>query len=900
MSVLHRLARSITAVFRRRQQEAELDAELEEFLQASIDAKLAAGMPKVVAERAARLELGSRAAVKDWVRDVGWETRLESCWQDLRYAARALRRNPAFAGAGIATLALGIGASTAIFSVAYGVVIRPLPFPDPDRLVRLYEARPSEQQLEHEVSVGAFHAWREGAPSIESSAMFAKPSTRFLTDRDGTPLAIMSVSPTLFGVLGVTPHLGPGFKPERDYTRYNADDEGVLSYAAWQRLFGGRPDVVGQQLEFSGVGDNDLVRIVGVMPEGFTFAEPADMWKPTLLVEAPGSRVMRQWRYDRAVARLRPGTSIEQVRAELSAISARLGLQFPDTNAGWSASVESLQDAIVGRFRRAAWLLLAAVGVMLLIACVNVGGLLASRAVARERETAVRVALGAGSWRLLRLWLAEATLLSAVGAATGVLLAWSGVHALRTAAPPGVPRLDAISLDLPVFLIAGASTLLALFTSAMAPLAVARRRDLTNGLRAGAPGSGDTPGRQTARAALVVAQCAGAAALVVLAVLLTRSFNNLLAVDLGWDAEGVLSLKASPPIPRDLRRPWARYVEWSDRLTERLNSVPGIEGAAITTQIPLSADTYPASVARGRGKGGSDDRRWPSVQHNVSNGYFQTMGIALVSGRLFDDSDRFSPTQLVDSAVRPPYGSAVITESLARTLWPGTPAVGQALWLPAIDNVGWRQVVGVVEDIDFHAVAEVPIHHVFVPWTQLPTGNPRLVVKGTGTGAALAPVVRAVLQEVDPGTHVDQVIPLDALVGRATAQSRFTSRLVGLFGALALILAGVGIHGTLAYLVRARARDMGIRVTLGASRRDILVRTLSNGLAPAIVGFLLGTAAAAALARAFGALLFDVSPLDARSLAVGGVTLLLVALAAASGPARSAARVDPLVALRTE
>jgi predicted permease len=512
----------------------------------------------------------------------------------------------------------------------------------------------------------------------------------------------------------------------------------------------------------------------------------------------------------------------------------------------------------------------------------------------------VRAALGAGSWRLVRLWLAEAVLLSGAGAAVGIFLAWAGVRALRAAAPPGIPRLDAIALDVPVLWITGAATLLALVASALAPLSVARRRSLTLGLRAGASGSGDGPGRQAARTALVAAQCAGAAVLVVLAALLTRSFNNLVAVDLGWEAEGVLSLRAGPPMPSDLRRPWARYVEWSDRLIERLEATPGIEGAAITTQIPLSADTYPASVARGRGKGGSDDRRWPTVQHNVSQAYFRTMGIAPVSGRLFDESDRFSPAQLVDSTTRPPTGSAIVTESLARTLWPGAAAVGQAIWLPTIDNVAWRQVVGVVEDFDFYAVAEAPVHHVFVPWTQYPTGNPRLVVKGAGPGASLAPVVRAILQEVEPGTHVDQVIPLDALAARATAQSRFTSRVVALFGALALMLAGVGIHGTLAYVVRARVRDIGIRLALGASRRDILVRTLWNGLMPALAGGLLGTAAAVALARAFGTLLFDVSPLDARALAVGGLALVIVSVAAATGPARRAARVDPLVALRAE
>jgi predicted permease len=819
--------------------------------------------------------------------------------QDVRYGLRVLKGRPGFTAAVVATLALGIGASTAIFSVAYGVSLRPLPYPDPHRLVRIYEANPANAQLKHDVSLAAFHEWRSAASSIESAAVFGKLGTRFLAGTEGTPVTVMSVSPAFFDVVGVKPARGPGFKAERDYTRFTADTEVVLSHGAWLRLWGGRPDVVGQEMVFAGVGEPDVYEIVGVMPEGFEFAEPVDVWKPTQIVELPVNRLFRQWRYDRVVARLKPHASIEHARAEIEALSAGLGREFPATNGGWTATVESLHDAILGNFGRATWLMLAGVGMVLLVACLNVGGLLVARAMARERETAVRVALGAGAWRLMRLSLVEAVLVTGTGAGVGLLLAWLGVRALRSAAPPGIPRINDVALDVPVVAVATLSAIVAVAVAALAPVAAAQRRDLTNGLRWGG-GAGDAPRRQIVRTALTVAQCAGAVTLAILAVMLTRSFMKLTAVDPGWDAARVLSLHTSPPMPAELRRPWARYVEWSDRVVARLEATPGIERAAVTTQIPMSPQSSPATVARGRGRTSGDPSRWPGVGHHVSDAYFAAMGIRLVSGRTFDASDRFNAVQLIDSSHRPERGVAIVSESAARTLWPGQPAVGQAIWLPDIDVVAWREVIGVVEDMQFHAVGESPVVHVFVPWTQFPTGNPKLVVKGAGPATSLAATVRQVLQAVEPGTHVDRVVSLEELVSRATAQPRFTTRVVALFGALALVLAAVGLHGMLACIVRARTREIGIRLALGASPRGIVARTLTRALAPALAGMLFGVALAAALARTFRALFFDVAPLDAASFIAGALLLLTAALAAAVGPALSASRVDPARTLRAE
>jgi predicted permease len=765
---------------------------------------------------------------------------LEGLGQDFRLAFRSLRRRPGFMAAAVATLALGIGASTAIFSVAYGISLRPLPYPRADRLIRVYEASPANGKAREDVSVGAFHEWREGASSIESAALYAKPNTRFLAGGDQQAVRMMSVSPAFFDVVGARPLLGSGFKPEKEYTRYTADAEAMLSHAAWQRLFGGRPDVVGQQLEFSGVVDNDVYRIVGVMPADFAFDQPVDLWRPTKIVELPVGRLMRNLRSDRAVARLRPDATIDRARAELGAVSARLAREFPASNGGWTVSVESLHESIVGSFGRATWLLLAAVAVVLLVACLNVSALLIARAVSRTRETAVRAAFGAEPWRLLRLWLAEASMLAWLGGGLGVLLAWSGISALKASAPPGIPRLDAIALDLPTLMVAVCSTALAVLIFTVAPLGRAPRTQLVEGLRAGSDGAGDSRSRQLSRSALTLAQCAGAATLVVLAVLLSRSFIKLMAVDLGWDAGGVLSMAVAPPVPRQLPRPWFRLVEVSDRLIARLETTPGIVRAAVTTQVPLSPDAFPSTLARGRGKGSTETTRWPVVQHNVTDGYFDLMDIRLVAGRPFSPSDRFTEPQ-VNRTAAAERGVAIVSEQTARAVWPGQSAIGQALWLPDIDGVTWREVVGVVEDIQFHAVGERPALHVFVPWTQMSIGRVRLLVKGTSTGAALAPLVRQVVQEVEPGTRIDQVAALDALISRATAQPRFTTRLVAAFGALALMLAAVGIYGTLSYLVGSRVREIGIRLALGASRSRILSNVLWRGIGPALAGGVLGS-----------------------------------------------------------
>ena len=822
---------------------------------------------------------------------------LRGTGDDLRDAARGVRRARGFAAAAVLLVALGIGTSTAIFSVAHGVAFQPLPYPDPDRIIRIFEANPASGKLREDVSEPAFHEWRQGAPSLEAAALLTDVRASFLEGQEQQPVVTMSVSPAFFRVLGVQPALGPGFRAEADYTRATRN-EVVISHAAWVRLFGRDPNVIGRTLSFVSVaGPGTPSPVVGVMPETFSF-EGVEVWRP-LVVQLPLGRITRNWRYDRVIARVGAGATIEQARVELETVAARLARDFPPQHGGWTVTVDTLHASTVGTFRRVSWMLLATVAVVLVVTCVNVGGLLVARAVARERDTAVRAAVGASRWRLARLRLCEAALIAGTGAAAGVLLAWAGVGALKAAAPPGIPRLDEVALDLRTLGVAALATVCAVVVFSVTP-AGARRVALAGSLRAAAPGSGGHRTWQRLRTALTVTQCAGAAALVVLSMLLARSFVKLTAVDMGWQPEGVVSVTLWPPMPRELTRPWFRYIEWSDRLVARLEATPGVTRAAITTQIPLGPQPFPSTIARGRGKASPDATRWPAFRHNVTDGYFDTMRMRVVAGRTFERIDRFTEPQ-ANGVEKVEHGVVVVSESTANTLWPGQSPIGQALWFADGDStVGWREVIGVVADINFEAVGETPGLHLFVPWTQFATGNPRLVVKTSGDAAAAIPLIRRIVDEVEPGTRIAGIAPLETLFSTATAQPRLTTRLVGAFGSLALVLAAVGIYGTLSYLVSTRRREIGIRLALGARPSAIMASVLRRGVAPALGGALAGLGAAVAIARVFRALLFHVEPVDPFSVAAGAAVLALVAVTAALIPALRAARVDPTTALRSE
>ncbi len=613
------------------------------------------------------------------------------------------------------------------------------------------------------------------------------------------------------------------------------------------------------------------------------------MWYAGFIRE-PTNRSEWSSRDDRIVARLRSDSTIERVRTELEAVAARIAVERSASNDGWTVTVEGLHESIVGGFRRVSWFLLATVVVVLLVAILNVGSLMVAHAVTRERETAVRAALGAGRLRLMSMLLAEASALTITGSLAGLLLAWWMVRALKAAAPPGIPRLDAIGLDWQALLAAGVSMAVIIGTFAIIPLWRRGDGQLALRLHTRSAGARTAPAGFAVRTALTIVQCAGAAVLVVLALLLTRSLVQLTSVDLGWNPAAVVRLNVSPRMPRIFE-----YVGWAERLVAELEAIPEVRRAAITTQVPLSADWYPSPVRSGGG-----EERWSAVVHSVTDNFFDTMGIQLLSGRLWQPDDRPTDAELTGRG-RQIQGVAVVSAQTARTLWPDRPAIGETISASDfLDSVPGRVVVGVVEDIHFHAVGEPPALHVFIPWAQRPTGRPRLLVSTRDTTDASLAAVRTVVERFVPETRIESIVLLRDLVGRATAQPRFTSRIVAAFGGLALALAAVGIYGTLSYLVRARTREIGIRLALGAPHRAIVTSVLTRAMVPAIGGAAIGLVTAGGLAGAFRALLFNVDPLDRGAFAAGALVLLVVALAAALLPALRAARVDPAHTLRAE
>jgi putative ABC transport system permease protein len=888
-------ARRLLTLTRRDRERRELDEELRAHYEELCEDLEADGHDRADAARLARLRLGGLLQTREAAADVWRIGRLEPWLRDTRLAWRALRRTPAFLAAAVGTLALGIGVTTAIVSVVHGVVFRPLPYPDSGRLIRIYETNLANNKPRHDVSVGVFSEWRASARTIASIALFSKTSTWYPAANDPLALRSVSVSPAFFDVLGVRPAAGRFFRSDRDYSD---DDQGevVISYDASERLFGGPKSSVGSVLSFGGPAGLQSYRVAGVTPRGFAFLEPVDFWRPTIAQPPPVARLFRLWRYNSVVARLAPGASVDQARAELRAVSARLARQYPDTNAGWSCEVVPLLDDVIGRFASASWMLLGAVACVLMVACANVAGLLLARATTREHETAVRLALGAGRWSLMRLWLVEGCLLTATGTGLGGVVAWWGVAVLKRIAPPSLPRIDGIALDGASLVAAVASAIVAVVAFGVASSVGLRDRSVTGTLGGGWRGGALAAPRARLRNTLVAFQSALAVVLVVVATLLALSFVRLGRVDLGWRPRGVLTMTVAPPISG--RRPWYNYMLWADGLVRRLEATPGIERAAITTQIPLGLDSYSTTLARGRAKV-QGEPQWPIVEHYVSDHYFETLSIRLRDGRLFDRRDRFGEAQAIgESEVE--RGVAIVSESVARTLWPGQRAIGRMIRLPDIDNVKYREVVGIVGDLQFFAVGEVPALHVFVPWSQMASGRPRLVVRAAGRAEDVVPAVRAALQAERPGTGIDRIASLDALVGRATAQPRFSSQMVIGFGLLALTLAAVGIYGTSAYLVGARTREIGLRIALGASPRGVFRHVLARSLWPVMVGGLAGLAIAAGASRTMRVLFFQVGALDARAYIVAAASLLVAAAVAALIPAVRASRIDPAITLRAE
>lgn len=796
---------------------------------------------------------------------------------DLRYAFRQLKKSPGFAAVTILTLALGIGACTAIFSVVNVVLLRPLDYPDPERLVGIEETQ-LPQFPEFSVSPPNFLDWERQTKSFEHLAAYSGAGVNLTGE--GEPQRLVGVKATAhyFDVYGVKPVLGRTLLPEEDTPGKN--HVVVLSYGFWQRLLGGASDVVGHQLQLNG----EPYTVVGVAPQGFGQRTKVDAWMPMAFAPDETANDARGAHYLNVAGRLRPGVTVAQAEAELKVLAAQLAQQYPDSNKGWGIFMLPLQDFALRDVRPVLYTLLGAVGCVLLTACANIANLLLARATARHREISIRAALGASRARLVRQLLTESVLLAVCGGLAGMLLARWGLDALLTLAPANLPRLTDIHLDAGVLVFSLALSVITGLVFGIAPAWLAARADVNEALKQSSRGSTES-GSGRLRSALVVIEVTFALMLLGGAGLLARSFMQLAHVDPGFVPENATVLRLSLP-QKKYALPEQQTV-FASALLERVKTLPGVQAAGLTQSMPLVGDYVLGFNIEGRPAIAPSDL--PSTNYYaVTPEYFRAMGIRLVRGRVFTARD---------NAKAPPV--AIINETLARQYFPNEDPIGKRI---NITNgpAAWREIVGIVGDIKQYGVDQTTTSQSYEPFAQKPFGSLNVVIRTSGPPAALLGALRPTVYAVDKDQPVGTIRPLEEIVADSIARQRFAMTLLSVFSAVALVIAAVGIYGVMAYSVVQRTGEFGIRMALGAQQRDVLRLVLTQGGKLIGLGLIIGIAATLAVSRAMGSMLFNTSAQDPLTLA--SITLLLgaVALVACFLPARRATQVNPIEALRTD
>jgi predicted permease len=807
---------------------------------------------------------------------------MQTLLQDLRYGVRALRTQPGFTLAAVIVIALGIGANTAIFSVVNTVLLRPLPYPQPDELVMVWESAPKLGFPHNDVAPANFLDWRNQNKVFRHLAAFGGHSVS-LTGR-GEPERVEGarVSANLFPLLGVAPALGRAFTEDED--RDGAANVIVLSYGLWQRRFGGDSGIVGQSLTLNA----RPYTVVGVMPAHFRFpSREQEFWLP--MAFEPGEAAGRGDHYLSVVARLKPGVTIKQAQAEMDAIAARLQQQYPRTNTDQGVALVPLHEEFAGAMRKPLLVLLGVVGFVLLIACANVTNLLLARATARRQELTIRAALGASRLRLMRQLLTESLLLAITGGVIGTLLASWGVGLLETLVPDSLAQARGIVIDVRVLGFAVAVSLLTGVVFGLLPALQVSRPNLSEALKEGGRGGGEPRGR--VRSLLVVTEIALSLVLLAGAGLLIKSFHRLTNVDPGFQPNNALTLrmqlsgeKYGDPVKRR-----AFY----DQMLQQVQSLPGVQAAGVITQLPLTTQGLSFSFSL-EGQAPLPAANLPqAVFRVVSPDYFSALGIPLLGGR------SFTPQDTADAPA-----VAVINHTMAERFWPGQEALGKRFKIGASDSPNpWMTVVGVVGDVRQTSLEQALKPELYVSHWQDRRffAIPRdLVIRTAGDPLNLTAAVRAEIWKLDKDLPLYRVRTMEQIVAQAVAGQRFNMLLLALFAALALVLATVGIYGVMSYATAQRRHEIGIRMALGANARDVFRLVLGQGLLLTGSGVALGLMGALALTRLMKGLLFNVTASDPLTFAAVTLLLMVVALLACWIPARRAARVDPLVALRCE
>jgi putative ABC transport system permease protein len=848
----------------------------------------ARGLEPAAARRAARLELGGDAQIAEAWRDQRSLPVLETLRQDVRYGVRMLRRAPGFSASAILTLALGIGANTAIFTIVDTVLLRPLPYADPDRLVTVGDRNPDGSSAN--AGFQTMNAWRDRSRTLEGFAAMRPWTPTLVTAGEAERIQAVRVSWNYFDLLGVRPLLGRTFTALDDYGG-DWPPYAIVSDSLWRRL-GADPSMVGRTVSLS----DRAYRIVGVMPASFEpldsrkfYGAPAQLWAPIgsyMKGSSAASGTCRGCEHLNVFARLRPGATIAAATSEMDAIREQLRRENPGASAAGSIAVVPLRRALTNDVRPTLLVLLAAVVFVLLIACANVASLLLARSVTRQRELTLRAALGAGRARLLRQLLTESLLLAGIGGATGVLVATIGVRGLAALAPAALPRLDRAAVDGRVLAFTALVTVLTSVASGLLPAwrSVDSRREgpLTLETR-GAVGH-----RPRARSLLVVADLALALVLLAGAGLMLRTVVALTRANPGFTADGVLSLRfalTGRAYPSD-----DAMVAFQQRVLERMRALPAVEAVAVAGQVPFGG-VHGCWGFHAQGRMEPNPADDPCVErYSFAGDYFRAMNIPVIAGRTFTAEDSASGRRVI-----------LVSATTARLIWGAENPIGAQVRIGGAASGAWRTVVGIVGDVHHSDLTTAPAPAMYTPEAQITSAYLTLVARArSGDAAALAPDARAVIRALDPIVPVYSVAPLSSMVRQSAAQRVFVTRVLSAFAIVAVLLAAVGLYGLVAYGVAQRTREVGVRIALGAQRHDVLRLVLSSGLSLVSIGVGAGLVAALVLTRFLGALVFGVSPVDPLTFVAAAALLTTVALAAHWIPVRRALRIDPASALRAE
>lgn len=808
--------------------------------------------------------------------------------RELRHAIRSLRRAPAFATAALATLALAIGATAAIYAVLESVVLRPLPYRDAERIVMLWEINQGGRR-QNTTSRGNFRVWREQSTTFEGMAAFSDQRLSVTGGGEPEEVSVQLATPELFRVLGVEPVMGRGLSEED--ARPGAGEVAVLSHGLWQRQFGGDPRVLGKAITIDGVP----ATVVGIMPAGFQWhikkrsgtGRPAEMW--TLLQMPPPGGPADRGRFLSVVARLKDGASIEQAEAEMKTITAWLEQAVPERNKGIGSEVIPLREQLVGNVRPALLILLGAVGFVLLIACANVANLMLSRVAAREKEIALRTALGARRTRVIRQLLTESLLLALLGSAFGLLVAWWGIGALVAISPRDLINLQGVGINLTVLGWTLAVSLVTGMVFGIAPALEATRVNLNDTLKEGGKGAGGQSARsRRLRNALVVAEVALALVLLASAGLMVRSFSQLQKIETGFETENILTMVVS--LPAGKYKEDQQMVTFFRQATERIRALPGVRMAGMVNFLPLYGGLGSNTGFTVEGRPEPPPNEEPGTHVRVADaGYFGAMGIPLLRGRNFTEAEG-----------REARGVVLISEAMARKHFPGEDPIGKRISVQMFAKPTPTEIVGIVGDVRYDSLTDAAEPTVYFPHAELTYPFMTFVIRTAGDPTELTPSVRRELAAVDPEQPVSDVRTMNQVMADTVGRQRFNTLLFGLFAGLATLLAAVGIFGVMNYSVALRTREIGIRMALGAQPARVLMLVLRQGLLLTLAGICIGLAGALALTRLMSGLLFGVGSTDPATYAAIVVLLAAVSLIACYIPARRATRVDPLTALRYE